>query len=117
MLPRLTHLTMDTHCALSPASTPPLWNSIIELTRIWSCSLRSVTLRLSDKLLVGDEFIKALLDAHAPTLTHLTLLNCALGLASVRRISERCKQLERFAISFPGKEVVRPAFSSHSIQR
>ncbi|KAH9947752.1 hypothetical protein B0H21DRAFT_691376 [Amylocystis lapponica] len=104
-LPRLANLAVDTHCALSPTSTPTLWNSIIALTRSWSCPLRSITLRLSDKLLIGDVFIKDLLDAHATTLTHIALLNCALSLEGVRMMSKRCAELERFAISIPTKDV------------
>lgn len=105
-LRRLKHLTVDTHCTLSPTVTPSLWNSIIALTRSWSCPLSSITLKLSDKLPVGDSFIQELLDAHEATLTHVALLNCALPLESVRSICTRCADLERIAISIPIKDIV-----------
>ncbi|KAI0922795.1 hypothetical protein AcW1_002643 [Taiwanofungus camphoratus] len=104
-LPRLRHLTVDTHCTFSPSATPSLWTSLVTLTRSWSCPLTSITLKLSEKLLVGDAFIKDVLDAHGATLMHLAFLNCALSLDSVRLICKRCKELERFAVSIPTKSI------------
>ncbi|OBZ76497.1 hypothetical protein A0H81_03167 [Grifola frondosa] len=101
----LRHLTVDTHCTLTPSATPSLWTSIIALTRSWSCSLKSLTLRLSDKLLLGDAFIKDVLDVHHATLTHLALLNCGLSLEGIRLICSRCTSLQRFAVSVPTKEI------------
>ncbi|CCM01840.1 uncharacterized protein FIBRA_03910 [Fibroporia radiculosa] len=101
----LKHLSVDTRCELSPNATPSLWNAIIQLTRAWSCSLKSITLKLSDKVLIGDLFIKELLDTHGATLTHMALLNCALSLVSVRSICTRCVDLERFAINIPVKDL------------
>ncbi|GBE89803.1 hypothetical protein SCP_1701280 [Sparassis crispa] len=104
-LTKLRHLTVDTHCALAPSTTPTLWNSVITLTRTWSCPLTSITLKLSDKLVVGDSFIKDLLNAHEATLTHVAFLNCQLSLDAVRMICARCSEMERFAVGIPAKEI------------
>jgi len=104
-LRRLRHLTVDSHCSLSPTNTPGLWTSLIQQTRIWSCALRSITLKLTDKLLVEDGFIDELLNTHETTLTHIALLNCSLSLDSVRKICRRCSELERFAVSIPVRDI------------
>ncbi|KZT63479.1 hypothetical protein DAEQUDRAFT_747827 [Daedalea quercina L-15889] len=97
-LRRLRHLTIDSHCSLSPTAMPGLWTSLIQQTRMWSSPLRSITLKLTDKLLIADSFIHQLLDSH-------TLLNCSLSLDSIRNICRRCPELERFAVSIPVKDI------------
>ncbi|EMD36881.1 hypothetical protein CERSUDRAFT_95154 [Gelatoporia subvermispora B] len=104
-LSRLRHLTVDTHCTLTPSATPNLWTSIIFLTRQWSCPLRSITLKLSEKLVVADTFIRDILDAHEATLTHVALLNCGISVEGVRLICARCNDLERLAVGIPVKEM------------
>jgi len=104
-LSRLRNLTVDTHCSLTPSSTPTLWTSIIALTRSWSCPLRSITLKLSEKLVVADAFVREILDAHHATLTHVALLNCGISIEGVRAICSRCHDLERLALSLPVKEM------------
>lgn len=106
-LSRLRHLTIDSHNSLSPTNTPGLWTSFIRQTRIWSAPLRSITLRLTDKLVIADGFIDELLNAHDATLTHIALLNCSLSLESVRKICRRCAELERFAVCIPVRDIVR----------
>ncbi|OCH94622.1 hypothetical protein OBBRIDRAFT_810399 [Obba rivulosa] len=104
-LSRLKNLTVDTHCSLTPSSTPNLWTSIIALTHSWSCPLRSITLKLSEKLVVADSFVRDLLDAHEATLTHLALINCGISVEGVRSICSRCKDLKRLVVSIPVKEM------------
>ncbi|TFY63856.1 hypothetical protein EVJ58_g2997 [Rhodofomes roseus] len=104
-LRRLRHLTIDSHHSLSPTNTPGLWTSFIQKTRMWSAPLRSITLRLTEKLVIADGFIDELLNAHDATLTHIALLNCSLSLESVRKICRRCAELERFAVSIPIRDI------------
>ncbi|KAI0356948.1 hypothetical protein OH77DRAFT_1495200 [Trametes cingulata] len=104
-LPRLRHLALDTQYAPTPTvSTPALWTTMINLTRTWSCPLKSLTLRLSDKIAVADSFITNLVDSHHATLRHLAILNCTLTTDSVAKICRKCTELERFALSFPAKD-------------
>ena len=106
----LRHLTIDSHCSVSPPNTPDIWHSLIQQTRIWGTSLRSITLKVTEKLVVSDGFINGLVRAHKGTLTHLALLNCTLPLESVQHICTRCTKLERFAVGIPAKDrdMVRP---------
>ncbi|CDO72104.1 hypothetical protein BN946_scf184962.g47 [Trametes cinnabarina] len=104
-LPRLRHLALDTQTAPTPApSAPAFWTTMIDLTRTWSCPLKSLTLRLSDKLALGDAFVKNIVDSHYATLVHLALLNCALSKENVTTICRKCTELERIALSIPGKD-------------
>ncbi|KAI0772780.1 hypothetical protein BD413DRAFT_473522 [Trametes elegans] len=104
-LPRLRHLAVDTQAAPSPANTTPaFWTTVVDLTRTWSCPLKSLTLRLSDRVTLSDAFIANVVDVHHATLTHLALLNCSLSKDSVARICRACTELERFALSLPAKD-------------
>lgn len=82
---------------------------MIDLTRTWSCPLKSLTLRLSDRVSLGDSFVANIIDSHHATLNHLAILNCTLSKESVERICIQCTELERFALSIPAKDSVSSA--------
>ncbi|KAI9056392.1 hypothetical protein FKP32DRAFT_1599115 [Trametes sanguinea] len=104
-LPRLRHLALDTQTAPTPAaSAPAFWTTMIDLTRTWSCPLKSLTLRLSDKVELGDAFVRNVVDSHHATLVHLALLNCKVTRENVKRICRKCTELERVALSIPDKD-------------
>ncbi|KAH9854614.1 hypothetical protein C2E23DRAFT_817214 [Lenzites betulinus] len=104
-LPRLRHLALDTQYIATTANQPPaFWTTMINLTRAWSCPLKSLTLRLSDRITLSDSVIVNLVDSHHATLNHLAILNCTLTKESVARICGKCADLERFALSIPAKD-------------
>ncbi|OJT04176.1 hypothetical protein TRAPUB_5128 [Trametes pubescens] len=104
-LPRLRHLALDTQHAPTPANNmPAFWTTMINLTRTWSCPLKSLTLRLSDRVSLGDAFVMNIIDSHHATLNHLAILNCTLSKESVEKICIQCTELERFALSIPAKD-------------
>ncbi|KAI0672343.1 hypothetical protein C8Q78DRAFT_1026491 [Trametes maxima] len=104
-LPRLRHLALDTQCAPTPTnSTPAFWATMLNLTRTWSCPLKSLSLRLSDRITLADSFITSLIDSHHATLNHLALLNVTLSKDAVAKICRKCTELERFALSLPAKD-------------
>ncbi|KAH9903462.1 hypothetical protein C8Q73DRAFT_799537 [Cubamyces lactineus] len=114
-LPRLRHLALDSQCPPTPQPTmPAFWTRMIDLTRTWSCPLKSLTLRLSDRVALGDGFVRDVVDAHHATLTHLALLNCALTKANVARVFRECTELERVVLSIPDKDVL--AFSDMLVE-
>ncbi len=107
-LPMLRHLAIDTQCAPSPAnSTPTIWTTLINLTKIWSCPLKSLSLKLSDKVALADPFVKNLVDAHHATLVHLSLRNCTLSKESTKLICKKCTELETLKLALSAKETVR----------
>ncbi|KAI0643772.1 hypothetical protein C8Q79DRAFT_1002362 [Trametes meyenii] len=104
-LPRLRHLALDTQCTPTPTnSTPAFWTTMLNLTRTWSCPLKSLSLRLSDRITLADPFITNLIDSHHATLNHLALLNVSLSKETVTKICRKCTELERFALSLPAKD-------------
>ena len=109
-LPRLQHITVDTHMAVAmgppPTTTPALWKSIISSTRSWSCPLESITLRLSEKFTIPHPFIHEVINAHGASLRQLAMLDCDLGIDSIWLIASRCTSLERLAVYVPKKNVV-----------
>ena len=109
-LRRLRHLTVDSHCSIAPPATPDIWLSLIQQTRLWGTSLRSITLKVTETLVIPESFVNDIVRVHKATLTHLALLNCTLKVESIRHLCIRCKELERFAISIPAKnrDIVRP---------
>ncbi|EPQ51742.1 hypothetical protein GLOTRDRAFT_140750 [Gloeophyllum trabeum ATCC 11539] len=104
-LRHLKHLALDTHCSMAPPHAPPVWTPLFQKTAEWSCPLASVTLRLSERLAVADGFVQALLDAHAGTLRSLFFVGCRLGPDALRRVCERCEELERLGVGVPGKDI------------
>ncbi|KAI0827434.1 hypothetical protein BC628DRAFT_1535488 [Trametes gibbosa] len=121
-LPRLRHLALHTPNIASTVSQPPaFWTTMIDLTRTWSCPLKSLTLRLSDRITLSDFVVANLVDSHYATLTHLAILNCSLSKESVAKICRKCTGLERFALSIPAKDsyefaqAVAQAKSIHTI--
>ncbi|TFK52940.1 hypothetical protein OE88DRAFT_1711773 [Heliocybe sulcata] len=105
-LPYLRHLSLDTHSSMpGPPSTPSLWTTLFQKTAEWSCPLSSVTLKLSERTLVSDNFVKTLLDAHESTLRNLFFVRCRLSLESLRTICERCGELEKLGVGVPVKEI------------
>ncbi|KAI0664068.1 hypothetical protein C8Q70DRAFT_905338 [Cubamyces menziesii] len=106
-LPRLRHLALDSQCPPThQPSMPAFWTKMIDLTRTWSCPLKSLTLRVTDRATSSDVFIRDVVDAHHATLTHLALLNCALTRENVTRILRKCTELERVVLSIPDKDVL-----------
>ncbi|TFK84998.1 hypothetical protein K466DRAFT_495592 [Polyporus arcularius HHB13444] len=104
-LPMLRHLAIDTQCAPSPAnSTPTLWTTLINLTKMWSCPLKSLSLKLSDKVALADPFVKNLVEAHHATLVHLSLRNCTLSKESTKLICKKCTELETLKLALSAKE-------------
>ncbi|KAI0372450.1 hypothetical protein BV20DRAFT_1062018 [Pilatotrama ljubarskyi] len=100
----LRHLALDAHYAPTPTtSTPTFWTTMIDLTRTWSCPLKSLTLRLSDKIALADSFVTNLVDSHHATLSHLVILNCTLTDQSILKICQDCTELERIALSLTSK--------------
>ncbi|KZT26178.1 hypothetical protein NEOLEDRAFT_1113568 [Neolentinus lepideus HHB14362 ss-1] len=105
-LPYLRHLALDTHCSMPPPpSTPSLWTTLFKKTADWSCPLSSVTLKLSERVLVADNFIKTLLDAHDSTLRNLFFVHCRLSIDSLKNICQRCRELEKLGIGVPVREI------------
>ncbi|KZT08130.1 uncharacterized protein LAESUDRAFT_724132 [Laetiporus sulphureus 93-53] len=100
-LRRLKHLAVDCRCMVNPSATPALWTSLIAQTRLWSAPLTSFTLKLSDRLLVSETFIKDMLDAHASTLAHFALINAVISNEGLSAICSRCADLERLVITIP----------------
>ncbi|KAI8989173.1 hypothetical protein BD414DRAFT_536472 [Trametes punicea] len=121
-LPRLRHLALDAQTApTSSASAPAFWTTMLDLTRTWSCPLKSLTLRLSDRVTLGDAFVRNFVNSHHATLVHLALLNCGLSKDNVTKICRKCTELERLALSIPGRdsmafaEAVAPAKRLHTV--
>lgn len=109
-LPRLRHLTVDTHIPPvtgAPDHSPALWASLIAVTRSWACPLASINLRQSEWLPVTRSFVDELLDAHASTLRSIAFIHCDVPVDSVLAIATRCRQLTRLCITVPSRELVR----------
>ncbi|TBU25413.1 hypothetical protein BD311DRAFT_669671 [Dichomitus squalens] len=105
-LPRLRHLAIDTHSAPTQANaTPSIWGTIVNLTRTWSCPLKSISFKISDKITLGDGFIGNIVQSHGATLAHLSLRNCVLSKESTALICRRCVELETLKLSLPGKDM------------
>ncbi|KAI0717881.1 hypothetical protein C8T65DRAFT_640254 [Cerioporus squamosus] len=104
-LPMLRHLAIDTQCAPTPAnSTPTLWTTFMNLTKMWSCPLKSLSLKLSDKVTLGDPFVKNLVESHHATLVHLSLRNCNLSKESTKLICKKCTELETLKLALSVKD-------------
>ncbi|THH05782.1 hypothetical protein EW145_g4540 [Phellinidium pouzarii] len=108
-LSSLRNLYIDTRNALLPASVQPLWSNIIAHTKSTHAPLSSLTLRLSEKLIITSAMIDEILDAHADTLTALRFIKCVIDIASVKQICQRCKNLEKLATHVPVKDLVSTA--------
>ena len=80
---------------------------MVNLTRTWSCPLKSVSLKMSDKITLGDGFVGNLVQSHGATLAHLSLRNCALSKESTTLICRKCVELETLKLSVPSKDMVR----------
>lgn len=90
-----------------PPTTPALWRSMIEHTREWLSPISSLTLRLVENVPISYSFIADIVDTHGSTLTQIAMLDCGVGVDSVRAIATRCLELERLAVHIPSKDVVR----------
>ncbi|KAI0752686.1 hypothetical protein C8Q80DRAFT_1095778 [Daedaleopsis nitida] len=105
-LPLLRHLAIDTQCAPTPDNTTPtLWTTILNYTRMWSCPLKSLSLKLSEKITLGDHFVQSLVNGHKATLTHLALRNCTLSRESTMLVCRKCRELETLKLNVPVKEL------------
>ncbi|EIN14542.1 hypothetical protein PUNSTDRAFT_80994 [Punctularia strigosozonata HHB-11173 SS5] len=104
-LPRLTHLALDTHCSLTPSTTPTLWAEIFSKVKEWGCSLRSVQLKMSHQLQVGEPFLHEFLTAHGATLKQLAFINCGVTAESLRSICIHANTLEKLSIAVPVKDM------------
>ncbi|RPD61711.1 hypothetical protein L226DRAFT_506817 [Lentinus tigrinus ALCF2SS1-7] len=117
-LPLLRHLAIDTQCAPTPGnSAPTLWTTTINLTKMWSSPLKSLSLKLSDKVTLGDPFVKNLVEAHHATLTHLSLRNCLLSKESTTLICKKCTELETLKLTLSVKDMYTFADSLEHAKR
>lgn len=108
-LPRLRHLAIETQWGATPGeSTPAFWTTVVNMTRMWSCPIKSISLKLSDKIILQDAFVSNLVASYHASLTHLTLRNLALSAEGVTRICRDCTELESLKLSVPAKGMVSP---------
>ena len=107
-LPHLHHLAIDTQCVPTPGSSvPTFWTTMVNLTRSWSSPLRSLSFKISEKIVLGDAFVSNIVNSHRLTLVHLSLRNCSLSKESMSLVCRRCVELETLKLSLPGKDMVR----------
>jgi hypothetical protein len=111
-LPALQHLALDTHCPLGATTTPTLWHALLleRASPLYGSPLRSLSLRMAQRLLVGDPFIEALARAYAPTLSRLALYNCCAANSALGFVARTCRKLERLEVPVPTKDMVSSTF-------
>jgi hypothetical protein len=111
LLPHLRNLTIDTHCTMTPASTPSLWTSIFQTIKSWATSLSHLTLKMSERLVLGDNFIEDVFKAHGKTLEVLQLINCSVSLDYLGTVCKNCRKLQVLGITIPPRrDLVRTAY-------
>ncbi|KAF8587625.1 hypothetical protein K439DRAFT_1630508 [Ramaria rubella] len=98
---KLQHLSVDTRCSFSPHSVPSLYNSIF--TAFAASPLRSLTFKLSERMVVGDTFIQQIVDNHGATLVRLNAVNVDLTEHSIETICSGCDYLEQLSVVIPAK--------------
>ena len=94
---------------------PTFWTTIIDRTRTWSSPLKSLSLKVSDKIVLGDAFVTNIVNSHRLTLVHLSLRNCSLSRESMSLVCRRCAELETLKLGLPGKDMVCLPRSSPSV--
>jgi hypothetical protein len=103
-LPSLQHLAIDVR-PTADATALTITSLFLSLT-----SLSTLVLKFSDRQLpIWNSVIDAIPppgSASVP-LQRLALMDCAVSIDTVRRISSRCKDVERLELPLPIKEMVR----------
>ena len=79
---------------------------MINLTRMWSCPIKSLSLKLSEKITLSDAFVDNLVSTHRVTLAHLSLRNLALSKESALKICKECTELETLKLGLSAKDTV-----------
>ncbi|PIL29000.1 hypothetical protein GSI_09047 [Ganoderma sinense ZZ0214-1] len=79
---------------------------MVNLTRTWSCPLRSLSFKISEKIVLGDAFVSNIVNSHRLTLIHLSVRNCSLSKESMSLLCRKCVELETLKLSLPGKDML-----------
>ncbi|KAF9045452.1 hypothetical protein BJ165DRAFT_1346918 [Panaeolus papilionaceus] len=102
---RLKHLALDTHYSPSPSPTSTILLSVLLYLKS-SSPLSSFTMKLPErKVLVGDPFIKQLVESYGHTLRRLAFFDCGISQSSLIEICKSCIHLDRLEVSVPMKEL------------
>lgn len=114
----LRYLALDTHCPLGASITPTLWHALLieRASPLRGAPLRSLSLRMAQRLVVSDPFIDSLARAYAPTLNRLALYNCTAANSAFGSVAKNCRQLERLEVPVPIKDVVSTT-CLHTVRR
>ena len=102
-LPSLRHLAIDVRTT-SDATAVAIASIFVSLT-----SLSTLLLKFSDRQFpVWNSVIDAIPPHGVATvpLRHLSLMDCAVSIDTIRRMSSRCKDVERLELPLPIKEMV-----------
>lgn len=106
-LSKLQHLVIDTRETVIPFDVgTTIWSRILGLTKASDAFLQSLTLKLSSRQDISDDFISRLISVHGDSLRDLRLLNCELSKPSLSRIAEDMKDLEIFSAAVNIKNIV-----------
>ncbi|KAG1737575.1 uncharacterized protein EDB91DRAFT_1140778 [Suillus paluster] len=101
-LPSLRHLAIDVR-PTSDATALTMSSLFVPLT-----SLSTLVLKFADRQLpVWSSVVDAIAPPSAVTLPlkHLALMDCAVSIDTVKKISSRCKDLERLELPLPIKDI------------
>ena len=101
---QLRRITIDTRCTMTPAAVPNLWTSIFAMIKTWTTPLTSLTLKMSERLVLGDTFVMDLIDTHGKTLEALKLINCSVSLECLMKVCKSCKNLRVLGVTIPPRK-------------
>ncbi|KAH9927980.1 uncharacterized protein BXZ73DRAFT_48619 [Epithele typhae] len=105
-LVNLRHLAIETQSVTTPgSSSPAFWVMMINMTRTWSCPLKSIAFKLPDKIVLADVVVNNLVSSHRATLTHLALRNLSLSREGAFEVFRECTELETIKLSLPNKDI------------
>lgn len=104
LLPSLRHITLDTHCAMAPTTIAALWTSLFAKFKSWASPLASLTLKMSERLVLGDEFVEDLLGTHGKSLEVIKFINCTVSLDCLVFVCKRAVKLRILGITIPPKD-------------
>ncbi|KIJ49240.1 hypothetical protein M422DRAFT_28190 [Sphaerobolus stellatus SS14] len=101
-LPHLQHFTVDTRNSYSQQSIPSLYMSLFRA--VSASPLKSITIKLSEPMIMADPFIVQLVVDHHQTLTRFNCVNVDMTTHSLQMMCMACVSLEQLSIGVPKDE-------------
>ncbi|KAJ2922917.1 hypothetical protein H1R20_g14185, partial [Candolleomyces eurysporus] len=98
--------SLSTHATTCPhPPTPTILVTLLEHLKISAPGISSFTMKLSErKVTIVPSFINRLIEVYGSYLKKVAFLDCSLENESIKKISQKCPQLERLDVSIPIRE-------------